>query len=168
MGVLTPKHPDILNEYYKQLEPTQNHVMRPELQSVGNFLAYLIKTSTTRKVKVAKLENFTTRVIEVLQRHYRHRWHIEQPWKGSNYREIKINPRARNPYITKAANMADIKEKNLYRSLPAYVCIWIDPLQVTYRIGECGYERWLFKQGNDSTNTAWEAKNGHGRLKLYF
>ena len=41
--------------------------MRPELQSVGNFLAYLIGTSPTRKVEIAKLKNFTNNVEEVLQ-----------------------------------------------------------------------------------------------------
>ena len=138
--------------------------MRPELQSVGNFLAYLIGTSPTRRVKMAKLKNFTNNVVEVLQKQYRYNWFIHAPYKGSNNRAIKIHPRATNSSINRAACMTGIKEWKIYSSMPPNICIWIDPLQVTYRIGEDGHTRLLYEHGILLANRPWEARDGHGNI----
>ena len=137
--------------------------MRLEVQSVGNFLAYLIQTSPNRKVKIAKLKNFTTNVVKILQNNFNHQWFLEDPWKKSGRRAIKINPRCGSLPLTQAAVQADIKEEHLYSSLPVYLCIWIDPLEVTYRIGEYGHIRRLYEQRNEGINTAWQPMDGHGR-----
>ena len=138
--------------------------MRLEVQSVGNFLTHLIQISPNRKVKVAKLKNFTTNVVKILQNNFNHLWFLEAPWKKSGHRAIKINPRSGSIPLTQAAAQADIKEDHLYSSLPAYLCIWIDPLEVTYRIGEYGHIRRLYEQRDESINTAWQPMDGCGEI----
>ena len=138
--------------------------MRPELQSVGNFLTYLIETSPTRMVKITKLKNFTINLVEVLQKEYRYNWFLHDPYKGSNRRAIKFHPRATDCSINRAACMAGIKEWKIYSSMPPNICIWIDPLEVTYRIGENGHIRLLYEHGILLANRPWEARDGHGKI----
>uniref|UniRef100_A0A8C5TGV6 BTG anti-proliferation factor 2 n=1 Tax=Malurus cyaneus samueli TaxID=2593467 RepID=A0A8C5TGV6_9PASS len=71
------------------------------------------------------------------QRHYKHHWFPEKPFKGSGYRCIRINHRM-DPIISKAARQIGLSLPQLYQLLPSELTLWVDPYEVSYRIGEDG------------------------------
>uniref|UniRef100_A0A663MAJ0 BTG anti-proliferation factor 2 n=1 Tax=Athene cunicularia TaxID=194338 RepID=A0A663MAJ0_ATHCN len=69
--------------------------------------------------------------------HYKHHWFPEKPFKGSGYRCIRINHKM-DPIISKAASQIGLSLPQLYQLLPSELTLWVDPYEVSYRIGEDG------------------------------
>lgn len=59
------------------------------------------------------------------------------PSKGSGYRCIRINHKM-DPLIGKAAGMIGLSHERLFQLLPSELTLWVDPFEVSYRIGEDG------------------------------
>ncbi|XP_010219514.1 PREDICTED: protein BTG2 [Tinamus guttatus] len=72
-----------------------------------------------------------------LAEHYKHHWFPEKPFKGSGYRCIRINHKM-DPIISKAASHIGLSLPQLYQLLPSELTLWVDPYEVSYRIGEDG------------------------------
>ncbi|XP_048664108.1 protein BTG1 [Marmota marmota marmota] len=69
--------------------------------------------------------------------HYKHHWFPEKPCKGSGYRCIRINHKM-DPLIGQAAQRIGLSSQELFRLLPSELTLWVDPYEVSYRIGEDG------------------------------
>nr|XP_020633560.1 protein BTG1 [Pogona vitticeps] len=69
--------------------------------------------------------------------HYKHHWFPEKPCKGSGYRCIRINHKM-DPLIGQAAQRIGLSGQELFRLLPSELTLWVDPYEVSYRIGEDG------------------------------
>uniref|UniRef100_I3MFU0 Protein BTG1 n=1 Tax=Ictidomys tridecemlineatus TaxID=43179 RepID=I3MFU0_ICTTR len=72
-----------------------------------------------------------------LRKHYKHHWFPEKPCKGSGYRCIRINHKM-DPLIGQAAQRIGLSSQELFRLLPSELTLWVDPYEVSYRIGEDG------------------------------
>jgi protein Tob/BTG len=129
----------------------QNPIMKLELQSASNFLVHLIKLGR-RNINENQLEKFCLALVDVLRRRYRDHWFPEKPFKGSGYRCIRINGNM-DPVIAQAGESCGMSVQLVQSTFPSELTMWIDPLEVSYRLGENGpicvlYE---FKEGvNDS------------------
>lgn len=65
-------------------------------------------------------------------------WFPERPTRGSGYRCLRINHKM-DPLIARAARGVGIDDSLLLRSMfPHELTLWIDPREVSYRIGENG------------------------------
>ncbi|TRY70003.1 hypothetical protein TCAL_07331 [Tigriopus californicus] len=127
--------------------------MKLELQSAANFLIHLIRLGR-RNINEAQLEKFRLALVEVLRRRYRDHWFPEKPFKGSGYRCIRINGKM-DPVIAQAGESCGLQATLVLSTFPSELTMWIDPLEVSYRIGENGsicvlYE---FKEAN---NEPWK------------
>ncbi len=141
--------------------------MKLELQSAANFLVHLIKLGR-RNLNENQLEKFRLALVEVLRRRYRDHWFPEKPFKGSGYRCIRINGKM-DPVIAQAGESCGLPPQLVHSTFPSELTMWIDPLEVSYRIGENGsicvlYE---FKEGvnepwrpNLNLNKSSSAKDG--------
>jgi len=109
--------------------------MKLELQSAANFLVHLIRRKHTGSD--VQLEKFKIAIVEVLRRRYRDHWFPEKPCKGSGYRCIRINGRV-DPIIAQAAEIVGMPANTIHQTFPSELTMWIDPLEVSYRIGENG------------------------------
>ncbi|GAB6025201.1 hypothetical protein CHUAL_010623 [Chamberlinius hualienensis] len=110
--------------------------MRHEITSAAYFLADLLKICNT--LTEQQLELFRVNFEELLCDHYQNHWFPEYPTKGSGYRCIRINHKM-DPIIAKAANSCGVNDSSLLRSMfPSELTLWIDPWEVSYRIGENG------------------------------
>ncbi|MEE6480326.1 hypothetical protein FKM82_012538 [Ascaphus truei] len=69
--------------------------------------------------------------------HYKHHWFPEKPCKGSGYRCIRINHKM-DPLIGQAAIRMGLSSHQLFKLLPSELTLWVDPYEVSYRIGEDG------------------------------
>ncbi|XP_031412883.1 protein BTG2, partial [Meleagris gallopavo] len=88
-------------------------------------------------VSEQQLQVFSGALREALAEHYKHHWFPEKPFKGSGYRCIRINHKM-DPIISKAASQIGLSLPQLYQLLPSELTLWVDPYEVSYRIGEDG------------------------------
>ncbi|CAI9618893.1 unnamed protein product [Staurois parvus] len=84
-----------------------------------------------------ELQTFNQSLQELLAEHYRHHWFPEKPSKGSAYRCIRINHKM-DPLIGQAADRIGLSSQEMFKLLPSELTLWIDPYEVSYRIGEDG------------------------------
>ncbi|XP_015913234.2 protein BTG2 [Parasteatoda tepidariorum] len=107
-----------------------------EIESASTFLANLLRLEN-RHIKIARVEMFRRTLEDLLRHHYQHHWFPEKPCKGSGYRCLRINHKM-DPLIAKAGDVCGFNEADLRKLLPNELTMWIDPLEVSYRIGENG------------------------------
>lgn len=107
-----------------------------ELNSASKFLVHLVRLAR-RNVNETQLEKFRMSLVEVLRRRYRDHWFPEKPYKGSGYRCIRINGKM-DPVIAQAADCTSLSPQFLHQIFPSELTMWIDPKEVSYRIGENG------------------------------
>lgn len=68
---------------------------------------------------------------------YKHHWFPDRPCKGSGYRCIRINHKM-DPLVWQAGQRIGLTIQQLYLLLPTELTLWVDPFEVSYRIGEDG------------------------------
>ena len=107
--------------------------MKYELLSTSNFLCHLIRLKT--KVGESQLTKFRDNLLEVLRWKFEDHWYPEKPFKGSGYRCIKNNGKM-DPMILEAGERCGLTSSFLLSKFPSELTLWIDPKEVTYRIGE--------------------------------
>merc|ERR1712071_696922 len=64
-------------------------------------------------------------------------WFPEKPCKGSGYRCIRINGKM-DPVLVQAGALVGLPSQFLHTLFPSELTVWIDPMEVSYRIGENG------------------------------
>ncbi|KFM70485.1 Protein BTG2, partial [Stegodyphus mimosarum] len=114
--------------------------MRVEIKSAANFLTNLLRVKSGNKVQnmnIQQLELFCSKLEDMLCNHYQQHWFPENPFKGSGYRCIRINHKM-DPIISKAGSECGFDEESLRQLFPDELTLWIDPREVSYRIGENG------------------------------
>lgn len=127
--------------------------MRLEIVSAADFLVDLLRMQTGQ-VTERQLELFKTSLTEVLKRRYRDHWFPDRPNRGSGYRCIRINGKM-DPVIAQAGANVGLVPTVLHSLFPTEFTMWIDPAEVSYRIGENGsicvlYEKSSAAEQDDS------------------
>lgn len=110
--------------------------MRLEIRSASHFLSDLLRLG--HSLTDQQLELFRGTLEDLLRKHYQHHWFPEHPAKGSGYRCIRINHKM-DPLLSRAAQACGVNDSSLLRNMfPNELTLWIDPREVSYRIGENG------------------------------
>lgn len=142
--------------------------MKVELNSAANFLVHLCRLGRCQATE-PQLDKFRTALLDVLVRRYRDHWFPERPFKGSGYRCLRINGKL-DPVLCQAAEITGLPANMLHSAFPSELTMWIDPLEVSYRIGENGSICVLYDaksgggNGNANSNEPWKPSNqgNHG------
>ncbi|ESO88805.1 hypothetical protein LOTGIDRAFT_69092, partial [Lottia gigantea] len=108
--------------------------MKDEITSAAEFLTGLLKSSKVSKETVEKFHNI---LVQILCNRFHNHWFPEKPFKGSGYRCIRINHKM-DPVIKEAGEASGLHDSILNTYLPRELTMWIDPRDVSYRIGENG------------------------------
>lgn len=119
--------------------------MRLEIKSAGDFLSNLLRSSGN--LDTTRLEIFNRTLQKALSSHYQNHWFPEKPFKGSGYRCLRINHKM-DPIILRSAKSCGLSENEVFTFLPNELTIWIDPSEVSYRIGEDGSVGHLYEKEN--------------------
>lgn len=119
-----------------------------EVKSAVDFLANILRTA---KVNLKSIEIFQRTLQTLLCNRYQDHWFPEKPFKGSGYRCIRINHKM-DPLITQAGSACDLSRERLHKFLPHELTVWIDPKDVSYRIGEEGSVGLLYSAPGASTS----------------
>ena len=109
--------------------------MKDEIQSAVDFLTNLLKTNS--HLDTNHLDKFNRTLCKMLHSHYQNHWFPEKPFKGSGYRCIRINHKM-DPLVAKAGCLSGLNANELFTLFPNELTIWVDPREVSYRIGENG------------------------------
>jgi len=129
--------------------------MRLEIDSASDFLVQLIKLNNSH-VGCKQLELFRNNLVGLLRRRYSQHWFPDFPNKGSGYRCIRINGKI-DPIIGEAGVQSGFSSPILRSLFPSELTMWIDPKEVSYRIGE-----------NGSICVLYEEKDGNAILSESF
>jgi len=132
------------NVHNKQkFEPTNNkendydpNSMEHEVEAGVNLILRFIRNSTLKKSSTQGLQVFKDKLCKDIVASYTGHWYPECPMKGSAYRCLRINQNGSDSLIEKTAKNCDAHW--IVESLPKEFTIWIDPFEVSYRIGEEG------------------------------
>jgi protein Tob/BTG len=112
--------------------------MRVEVTSAANFLVRLLRLNKESAViSDQQLEIYRSALIETLRIRYQEHWFPEKPCKGSGYRCIRINSKM-DPILVQAGDLVGLPGQFLHTLFPSELTMWIDPMEVSYRIGENG------------------------------
>ena len=124
--------------------------MHVEISVALNFvISYLYNKLPRRRVDLFGEE------LEVgLKEKFQGHWYPDRPSKGSGYRCVKGNGDGIDPVLVEAATKAglDIFEVKTY--LPEDLTIWIDPSEVSYKIGERGAVKVLYSEFKEDKSLA--------------
>ncbi|KAJ8387031.1 hypothetical protein AAFF_G00162080 [Aldrovandia affinis] len=109
--------------------------MKPEIIAAVSFLSRFLRING--HVNDRQLQTFSQSLQDILTEQYRHHWFPDRPCKGSGYRCIRINHKM-DPLVGRAGQRIGLTIQQLYGLLPSELTMWVDPYEVSYRIGEDG------------------------------
>jgi len=125
--------------------------MRQEVSSAVDFITNILRTARNHDLSKSQLETFHNTLSMLLISHYEDHWFPEKPFKGSGYRCIRINHKM-DPIVARAASTVGLRESELFLILPSELTLWVDPEEVSYRIGEEGSIGVLYGQDSSSSS----------------
>lgn len=129
--------------------------MKAEVTSAVHFLMNLLRSSRNLGQQSVCLERFSQILINLVCEHYKSHWFPEKPHRGSGYRCLRINDMLMDPLVAKAGHLINLSVEEMHLLLPSELTVWVDPGEVSYRIGEEGSICILY---NGATNTTSETK----------
>jgi len=113
--------------------------MKMELISAANFLAHLIRIKSRPPfVNEQQLMLFRNSLINSLYCKYREHWFPKKPYKDAHYRCIRNINNKIDPIIIQSGQACGISLEILNTVFYYTLVLWIDPLEVSYRIGQNG------------------------------
>ncbi|CAF0733515.1 unnamed protein product [Didymodactylos carnosus] len=129
--------------------------MQFEVSVALNFvIGYLYNKLPRRRVNMLGEE-----IEKHLRMKFQEHWYPERPTKGSAYRSLRISKEKVDKVLINAAIDCGLDLQEILDALPNDLTIWIDPGEVSYRIGEKGPvkilyedERRLIRKNKHDTN----------------
>ncbi|XP_059182280.1 protein BTG1 [Centropristis striata] len=109
--------------------------MKPEINAAVGFLSRFLRVKG--HVNDRQVQTFNQSLQDILSEQYKHHWFPDRPCKGSGYRCIRINHKM-DPLVGQAGQRIGLTIQQLYLLLPSELTLWVDPFEVSYRIGEDG------------------------------
>lgn len=119
--------------------------MKVELESAVKFIISMLRAGHRAKLVRSKgdkfflepeIEMLQVSLLAVMSRQYKDFWFPDSPNRGSAYRCIRINKDKMDPIIAKAAASCGLSCNLIRTYLPDELTLWVDPAEVSYRIGE--------------------------------
>jgi len=108
--------------------------MKNEILAAVNFITKLMSHSSF----TLDQENlFRSSLLSLMESKFSSHWDPTDPLKGNAYRSILLTENYLDPIIVMSSKLAGIVEIDR-KKLPSELVIWIDPNEVTYRLGDNG------------------------------
>ncbi|XP_050430479.1 protein Tob1-like isoform X2 [Adelges cooleyi] len=115
--------------------------MHIEVSVALNFvISYLYNKLPRRRVNI-----FGEELEKCLTEKFAGHWYPEKPYRGSAYRCIKTGSPI-DPVFEKASRESGVAIQDVLENLPQDLAVWVDPGEVSYRIGEKGAVKILYNE----------------------
>lgn len=138
--------------------------MRLEVHSAADFLMNLLRVKQAKNsLPENQLQKFKGSLQSLLVLRFRSHWYPEVPTKGSGYRCIRINGKM-DPIVEEAGKEVGLPPRTLRKMLPTELTLWIDPEEVSYRIGENGSICVLFDSQSRASPSSDIDSTGSGAM----
>ncbi|XP_067641383.1 protein Tob1 [Eurosta solidaginis] len=119
--------------------------MHIEIQVALNFvISYLYNKLPRRRVNI-----FGEELEKALKDKFQGHWYPEKPFKGSAFRCLKTGDPI-DSVLERAARESGVPIADILENLPAELSVWVDPGEVSYRIGEKGTVKILYSENSDN------------------
>lgn len=118
--------------------------MHIEVQVALNFvISYLYNKLPRRRVNI-----FGEELEKALKDKFKGHWYPEKPFKGSAFRCLKTGDPI-DRVLERAAKESGVPIQDILENLPAELAVWVDPGEVSYRIGETSVIKILYSESAD-------------------
>lgn len=118
--------------------------MHIEVQVALNFvISYLYNKLPRRRVNI-----FGEELEKALKDKFQGHWYPDKPFKGSAFRCLKTGDPI-DKVLERAARESGVPIQDILENLPQELAVWVDPGEVSYRIGEKGAVKILFSDKTD-------------------
>ncbi len=124
------------------MDSVNEEVQSAEIETAANFLTHLVKGQFGASVA----ERFSAAMIRLFHSHFVGHWYPERPERGSGFRCVRINGKM-DPMVDAAGRSCGIESRRFRAAFPCELTLWVDPGDVSYRIGEDGSVCSLFDRG---------------------
>lgn len=115
-----------------------------EVQVALNFvISYLYNKLPRRRVNI-----FGEELEKALKDKFKGHWYPEKPFKGSAFRCLKTGDPI-DPVLERAARESGVPIQDILENLPTELAVWVDPGEVSYRIGEKSVVKILYSESAD-------------------
>ncbi|XP_046802982.1 protein Tob1-like [Lucilia cuprina] len=119
--------------------------MHIEIQVALNFvISYLYNKLPRRRVNI-----FGEELEKALRDKFQGHWYPEKPFKGSAFRCLKTGDPI-DSVLERAARESGVPITDILENLPNELSVWVDPGEVSYRIGEKGSVKILYSENSDN------------------
>ncbi|XP_052779669.1 protein Tob1-like [Mya arenaria] len=126
--------------------------MHVEVNIALNFvISYLYNKLPRRRVDL-----FGVELEKGLNKKFEGHWYPKQPVKGSGFRCVKVSGDEIDPVIGAAACSVGLDMEEMKEYIPGDLTLWIDPNEVSYRIGEKGQIKILYSDKSNEENNECE------------
>ncbi|KAK9504719.1 hypothetical protein O3M35_010986 [Rhynocoris fuscipes] len=133
--------------------------MHLEVQVALNFvISYLYNKLPRRRVNI-----FGEELEKALKEKFRGHWYPDKPFKGSAFRCLKTGDPV-DAVFERAARESGVPISDILENLPQDLAVWVDPGEVSYRIGEKGTIKVLY---NEQTDVHEEANADREVIKTF-
>ncbi|NWI90222.1 TOB2 protein, partial [Pitta sordida] len=127
--------------------------MHLEIRIALNFILSYLYNNVPRR----RADMFGEELECLLRKKYERHWYPEKPLKGSGYRCINIGE-VMDPVVELAAKQSGLAVEDVHAYMPEDLSIWIDPFEVSYRIGEKGSVKILYLDDSRGCSTVVQKK----------
>jgi protein Tob/BTG len=143
--------------------------MKDEVESAANFMV-----SFMRGLSEDQKETYRRTLVEALCRRYENHWFPNKPIKGTAYRCVRVGPSITpDPMLLSVANSCELSDIQIANMFPTEITIWVDPHEVSYRIGEEGSVGIYFEgkpcpvnAAQSSTNTSCSSRSCRNEVRV--
>jgi protein Tob/BTG len=118
--------------------------MHVEVKVAQNFVLNFLYNKLPRR----RVNLFGEELESALRDKFADHWYPDKPFKGSAFRCLKITDPA-DPVLNRAARESGNPVPDIVENLPTDLAIWIDPGEVSYRMGEKGSVKILYSESMD-------------------
>ena len=118
--------------------------MHVEIKVAQNFVLNFLYNKLPRR----RVNLFGEELESALRDKFADHWYPDKPFKGSAFRCLKITDPA-DPVLNRAARESGNPVPDIVENLPTDLAIWIDPGEVSYRMGEKGSVKILYSESMD-------------------
>lgn len=114
----------------------------PEINTAAEFVASFLYGKLPRRSADLYAQELKTTIFKKINNH----WYTENSAKGSAFRCFHFSSKEIDPAFKQAAEAAGVDFNEISTNIPSELCIWVDPGEVSYRIGEKGTVAVLFRR----------------------
>ena len=123
-------------------------MMHVEVSVALNFvISYLYNKLPRRRVDM-----YAEELERLLKERFQGHWYPECPAKGSAFRCVRVSGQDADLIMEKSAQLSGMDIEEIRGYLPKDLSIWIDPCEVSYRIGEKGPVKILYSNRDNAAS----------------